>query len=139
MRTCTWRGLRAPFGIVFFLFVFVGGQIAASAQTPFVPYYNKNRIKYDHFNWHTYTTDHFEIYYYPEIEQHLERVASYAESAYQQVSADLKHDLAFKVPLVLYKTESEFQQQNIDPGDLEDRRRDAWCLPGHATVTRSSP
>src|SRR5215471_2185615 len=105
---------------LFTFFVYIAGTIAASAQTPFVPYYNKNRIKYDHFNWHTYTTDHFEIYFYPEIEQHLERVASYAESAYQQVSADLKHDLAFKVPLVLYKTESEFQQQNIDPGELPE-------------------
>jgi hypothetical protein len=98
----------------------VAGIVAASAQTPFVPYYNKNRIKYDHFKWHTYQTDHFEIYYYPEIEQHLERIASYAESAYQQVSADLKHDLAFKVPMVLYKTASEFQQQNIEPGELPE-------------------
>jgi hypothetical protein len=120
MSTRNRRGFRAPFGIALFTFVFVAGTIAASAQTPFVPYYNKNRIKYDHFNWHTYSTDHFEIYYYPEIEQHLERVASYAESAYQQVSADLKHDLAFKVPLVLYKTASEFQQQNIDPGELPE-------------------
>ena len=78
MRTRTWRRLRAPFGIAFFLAVFVSGTIAASAQTPFVPYYNKNRIKYDHFKWHTYQTDHFEIYYYPEIEHHLERIASYA-------------------------------------------------------------
>jgi hypothetical protein len=114
------RGLRAPFGIFLFVSVFVAGTLAASAQTPFVPYYNKNRIKFDHFKWHTYTTDHFEIYYYPEIEQHLERVASYAESAYQTVSADLKHDLAFKVPLVLYKTASEFQQQNIEPGELPE-------------------
>ncbi len=120
MRWSSRRGLRAPFGIALFTFVFVAGTLAASAQTAFVPYYNKNRIKYDHFNWHTYTTDHFEIYYYPEIEPHLERVASYAESAYQQVSADLKHDLAFKVPLVLYKTASEFQQQNIDPGELPE-------------------
>jgi len=108
-------------GVALFTFVvFVAGTVAASAQTPFVPYYNKNRIKYDHFNWHTYTTDHFEIYYYPEIERHLERVASYAESAYQKVSADLKHDLAFKVPLILYKTESEFQEQNVDPGELPE-------------------
>ena len=120
MRWSSRRGLRAPFGIALFTFVFVAGTLAASAQTAFVPYYNKNRIKYDHFNWHTYTTDHFEIYYYPEIEPHLERVASYAESAYQTVSADLKHDLAFKVPLVLYKTASEFQQQNIDPGELPE-------------------
>ncbi|HTM25459.1 MAG TPA: hypothetical protein VL225_09725 [Vicinamibacterales bacterium] len=120
MRERSRRGLRAPFGLALFTFVFIAGTIAASAQTPFVPYYNKNRIKYDHFNWHTYTTDHFEIYYYPEIERHLERVASYAESAYQQVSADLKHDLAFKIPLILYKTESEFQQQNVDPGELPE-------------------
>ena len=120
MRSSNRRGLRAPFGIALFLCVFVAGTLAASAQTPFVPYYNKNRIKFDHFNWHTYTTDHFEIYYYPEIEQHLERVASYAESAYQTVSADLKHDLAFKIPLILYKTASEFQQQNIEPGELPE-------------------
>ena len=120
MRSSSRRGLRAPSGIALFLFVFLAGTIAASAQTPFVPYFNKNRIKFDHFKWHTYTTDHFEIYYYPEIEQHLERVASYAESAYQTVSADLKHDLAFKVPLILYKTASEFQQQNIEPGELPE-------------------
>jgi WD40-like Beta Propeller Repeat len=120
MRSSSRRGLRAPSGIALFLLVFFAGTLAASAQTPFVPYFNKNRIKFDHFKWHTYTTDHFEIYYYPEIEQHLERVASYAESAYQTVSADLKHDLAFKVPLILYKTESEFQQQNIDPGELPE-------------------
>jgi WD40 repeat protein len=120
MRSSNRRGLRAPSGIALFLFVFVAGTLAASAQTPFVPYYNKNRIKFDHFKWHTYTTDHFEIYYYPEIEQHLERVASYAESAYQTVSADLKHDLAFKIPLIIYKTASEFQQQNVDPGELPE-------------------
>ena len=120
MRSSSRRGLRAPFGIAVFLFVFVAGTLAASAQTPFVPYFNKNKIRFDHFKWHTYTTDHFEIYYYPEIEQHLERIASYAESAYQTVSADLKHDLAAKVPLVLYKTASEFQQQNIEPGELPE-------------------
>ena len=120
MRSSSRRGLRASFGIAVFLFVFVAGTLAASAQTPFVPYFNKNKIRFDHFKWHTYTTDHFEIYYYPEIEQHLERIASYAESAYQTVSADLKHDLAAKVPLVLYKTASEFQQQNIEPGELPE-------------------
>ena len=95
----------------------------AFAQTPFVPYFGKNQIRYTHFRWNIYTTDHFEIYYYPEIEQHLERVAGYAESAYQQVSSDLKHDLAFKVPLILFKTSSEFQQQNVIPGRGAGRRR----------------
>jgi hypothetical protein len=101
-------------------FIGAGAVQDAVAQTPYVPYYGKNRIRYDDFKWHIYTTDHFEVYYYPEIEPHLERVTSYAESAYQQISSDLKHDLAFKIPLVLYKTQSEFQQQNIEPGELPE-------------------
>src|SRR5262245_37898510 len=72
-----------------------GPAHVASAQTSMVPYFGKNNVHYDRFDWHIYTTDHFEIYYYPEIEKHLERLASYAESAYQQISADLKHDLSF--------------------------------------------
>ena len=53
----------------------LGQTSLAAAQTPFVPYFGKNNIHYDKFEWHIYTTDHFEIYYYPEIEKHLERVA----------------------------------------------------------------
>ena len=94
---------------------------AALAQgTPYIPYYGKNQIRYDNFRWQIYTTDHFEIYYYPEIEQHLERVAGYAESAYQHVSGELKYDLAFKIPLILFKTSSEFQQQNVIPGAAQE-------------------
>jgi len=92
----------------------------ASAQTPYIPYFGKNQIRYDNFKWQIYTTDHFEIYYYPEIEQHLERVAGYAESAYQHVSSELKYDLAFKIPLILFKTSSEFQQQNVIPGAAQE-------------------
>ncbi|HKB12992.1 MAG TPA: hypothetical protein VKD69_20150 [Vicinamibacterales bacterium] len=92
----------------------------AAAQTPMVPYFGKNNVHYDKFEWSIYTTEHFEIYYYPALEQHLERVAGYAESAYQQISADLKHDLSFKVQLILFKTHSEFEQENIDPGAAQE-------------------
>ncbi|MEO8520260.1 MAG: hypothetical protein ABI603_02790 [Acidobacteriota bacterium] len=121
MRTRNPRGIVAPVAIALLAIGLLG--VAAEqvfAQTPYVPYYGKNRIRYNDFKWKIYTTDHFEIYYYPEVEPQLERVTSYAESAYQQVSSDLKHDLAFKVPLVLYKTQSEFQQQNIEPGELPE-------------------
>ncbi len=121
MRTRNTRGISTPGGVALLALALVlGWGLDAFAQTPYVPYFGKNRIRYDDFKWKIYTTDHFEIYYYPELEVHLERVASYAESAYQQVSADLKHDLAHKVPMVLYKTQSEFQQQNIEPTELPE-------------------
>ena len=120
MRTRTTRGTVAPMALALALLFTSGLVEEAFGQTPYVPYYGKNRIRFNDFKWNIYKTDHFEIYYYPEIEAQLERVTSYAESAYQQVSSDLKHDLAFKVPLVLYKTQSEFQQQNIEPGELPE-------------------
>jgi hypothetical protein len=93
-----------------------GHPSPASAQTGFIPYYGKNNIHYDTFDWNVYQTDHFEIYYYPELEHHLERIAGYAESAYQKISANLHHDLSSKVPMILFKTHSEFEQQNVAPG-----------------------
>jgi hypothetical protein len=118
-RTPRGEGMRVSAGLLLILWA-VGSAIDASAQTQFAPYFGKNAIRYDNFKWHIYTTDHFEIFYYPETEQHLERVAGYAESAYQQISADLKHDLAFKVPMILFKTSSEFQQQNVIPGAAQE-------------------
>jgi len=92
----------------------------AAAQTPYVPYFGKNQIRYDKFDWMTYETEHFVIYFYPEIKPHLERMAGYAESAYQHVAAELKYDLAHKVPLILFQTSSEFQQQNVIPGAAQE-------------------
>ena len=114
MRACAAATVVLVFGV---------GVAELAAQTPYnryIPYYGKNRVKYDKFEWFIYSTDHFEFYYYPDIEPHLERIAGYAESAYQQISADLKHDLAFKVPIVLFSTQSEFQQQNVLPGELPE-------------------
>jgi len=88
---------------------------APDARAQFIPYFGKNKVKYDDFAWRVYKSPHFEVYYYPEFEQHLARVVSYAESAYQKVSSDLKHEISFHIPLILYKTHSEFEQTNLFP------------------------
>lgn len=86
--------------------------IAGGVQAQLVPYYGKNNVKYDTFNWKTYKTTHFDIYFYPQSEAHLQRVASMAESAYDRISAYLQHDIEFRIPLIFFKTQSEFEQVN---------------------------
>jgi hypothetical protein len=113
------RLCRVAFAIAF-ASAFALAAERAAAQTPYIPYFGKNQIRYDKFNWYTYETDHFIMYYYPEIEPHLERMAGYAESAYQHVSSELKYDLAHKIPLILFQTSSEFQQQNVVPGAAQE-------------------
>jgi hypothetical protein len=90
------------------------------AQAQYIPYFGKNKISYDTFNWRVYRSPHFEVYYYPEFEQHLARLVSYAESAYQKVSGDLKHEIDKPIPLILYKTHSEFEQTNLFPDFLPE-------------------
>ena len=106
------RSFRSPFGsqlrwLLCLAAMVITAPLIATAQTGYIPYYGKNQIRYDRFDWQIYETDHFEIYYYPEIQPHLERMAGYAESAYQHISSELKYDLAHKVPLILFQTSSE--------------------------------
>jgi WD40 repeat protein len=89
--------------------------LASPASAQFIPYYGKNKVAYDSFGWRVYKSPHFEVYYYPEFEQHLARVVSYLESSYQKVSAALKHELESPVPVIFYKTHSEFEQTNLYP------------------------
>ena len=120
----SWRHARRrgllPLAAAALAVALASAPLPASAQTPYVPYFGKNDVRYANFQWQIYTTDHFEIYYYKEIEPHLERIAGYAESAYQHISAELRHDLAFKVPLIVFKTSSEFQTQHVIPGAAQE-------------------
>ena len=112
------RGLRVSMSVLVALAVALVGlsSAPASAQTPFVPYFGKNQIRFFQFKWMVYQTDHFEIFYYPSIEPHLQRIAGYAENAYLHISGELKHDIPGRIPLILFKTQSEFQTNNVFVG-----------------------
>jgi hypothetical protein len=99
--------------LLLLLAVLVASPGPATAQ--YVPYYGKNKVKYDNFAWRVYKSPHFEVFYYPEFEQHLERLTSYLESGYLKISTGLKHEMPQPIPVIFYKTHSEFQQTNLFP------------------------
>ncbi len=90
------------------------------AQAQFIPYYGKNKIKYDNFAWRVYKSPHFEVFYYPEFEQHLARLVSYLESGYLKISSGLKHEMPEPIPVIFYKTHSEFEQTNLFPAFIPE-------------------
>jgi hypothetical protein len=120
IRTRCGAQLQVAFCALFALAAHCLAPPPAEAQTPYIPYFGKNQVRYDNFEWWTYETDHFVIYFYKDIEPHLERMAGYAESAYQHVSSELRYDLVQKIPLILFQTSSEFQQQNVIPGAAQE-------------------
>src|SRR3990172_12894193 len=110
---------QSPSGSAAVVFAMLAALPAAAfGQASFAPFYGKNKVKYDKHNWQVYRSPPFEVYYYPEFEQELGRLVSYAESAYERVSNDLKHEISFPIPLILYKTFSEFAQTNLFPIEI---------------------
>jgi len=83
------------------------------SQFIYFPYYGKNKVLYEKFDWNHYETDHFDIHYYVKDIQILKTVAELAESAYQRISQTMKHQLSAKVPLLYYKTSTDFEQTNL--------------------------
>lgn len=119
MRSCAAR--RATGNLVGrVLALAVGLACAAPAGAQFIPYYGKNKVKYDDFGWRIYRSPHFEVYYYPEFEQHLARLTSYLESGYQKISSELKHEIPEPIPVIFYKTHAEFEQTNLYPAFIPE-------------------
>jgi hypothetical protein len=96
---------------------FALAAVPASAQ--YVPYYGKNKVKYDNFAWRIYKSAHFEVYYYPEFEQHLARLTAYLESAYLKVSTGLKHEMPKAIPVIFYKTHLSSSKRTCSRRSLE--------------------
>jgi Tol biopolymer transport system component len=95
-------------------------------SAPAVHGFGKNKIVYQRFDWQVYRSIHFEIFYYPEEEEFLDQMISYAESAYDKVSKALEHEptaadgSSRKIPLIFYRTHGEFEQTNISLAEIPE-------------------
>ncbi len=75
--------------------------------------YGKNKIQYRDFDWKIYHSPHFNVHDYTVEEASLQKVVSFAESAYDQLSRDFNFQIKDPVPLIYYATHSAFEQNNI--------------------------
>jgi len=75
--------------------------------------FGKNKVRYDEFDWQIYHSPHFDVYYYTAEEPLLDKVVSFAESAYDQLSREFDSQIQEPTPLIFYKTHSDFEQNNV--------------------------
>ncbi|HEY0591834.1 MAG TPA: hypothetical protein VGF40_08705, partial [Thermoanaerobaculia bacterium] len=75
--------------------------------------FGKNKIAYDKFEWSIYRSTHFEVYFYKEEEKALQRVVSFAESAYDDLARKFNFQISDRIPLIYYATHSDFEQTNV--------------------------
>jgi Tol biopolymer transport system component len=93
----------------------------AAQLNPYDPYIGgKNKVRWDTFEWMIYETPHFKISYYDRVEPALEKIASYAESAYDDIARQLNYQILEPVPMICYATHAEFEETNIIVGFIPE-------------------
>lgn len=92
----------------FIALLFVLSFVAADALA-----FGQNKIVYDKFTWNIYHSTHFDIYFYEEERDALQRVVDSAESAYMELSQKFNYQISKKIPLIFYHTHSAFEQTNV--------------------------
>jgi WD40 repeat protein len=108
--------------------LFVSGLFTAGLLLAFAPLYSqdygggaliagagfsKNKIQYRDFKWEIYHSPHFNLYYYQEEKPQLQKVVSFAESAYDKLSREFNFQIKDPVPLIYFATHSAFEQNNV--------------------------
>lgn len=96
------------------LLLFVG----LSLQPLSAQYFGRNKVQYKKFDFKVLKTEHFDIYFYPEMEAPAEQAARMAERWYKRLSRILEHELRGSQPLILYANSPHFQQTTAVMGEL---------------------
>jgi WD40 repeat protein len=99
-----------------------------SAPRPARAQFGQNKIAYDVFDWHVYRSTHFQLYFYTKEKASLEKVASFAESSYDELSRALNYQINHPIPLIFYATHAEFEQTNTMPSFIPEAVG-AFALP----------
>lgn len=104
-------------GILRYCFFCIVFTSLASAQ---FFYFGRNKVQYTDFEWHVLKTEHFDIYYYPEMKDLAERGAFFAEESYRVLEEKFNHSVLNRIPLIFYSSHLHFQQTNITPGFIPE-------------------
>ena len=104
--------------VVILILGFVLPTDDAAAQ--FGYHFGRNKIQYEDFDWQVMKTDHFDIYYYPEMLELAEQGAFFAEEAYEELQHKFSFSLNHRVPLIFYSSNLHFKQTNVTSGFIPD-------------------
>lgn len=98
----------------------LGWILVLPSQAQYNYHFGRNKIQYDDFDWKVMRTEHFDVYYYPEMLELAEHGAFFAEEAYEEMRHRFNFSLNTRVPIIFYSSNLHFKQTNITPGFIPD-------------------
>ncbi|MCK4967129.1 hypothetical protein KAS50_08860, partial [bacterium] len=104
--------------IIYFFIIFLFLSQGLSAQI--YDFFGRNKVQYKDFDWNIMDTEHFKIFFYPEMKELAEIGAHYAEEAYERLENKFNYTIDKKIPLIFYSSHPHFQQTNVIPSFLPE-------------------
>lgn len=83
-------------------------------------FFGRNKVQYENFDWKVLKTEHFDIYYYSDMDEIAQIGAAFAEDAYKYLRTEFNHVIFRRTPLIFYNTHVHFQQTNTTPGFIPE-------------------
>ncbi|MEZ4698734.1 MAG: BamA/TamA family outer membrane protein [Rhodothermales bacterium] len=83
-------------------------------------HFGRNKIQYENFDWQVLKTEHFDVMYYPEMQELAEYGAQFAETVFSELENRFSFTLNHRVPLIFYSSNLHFKQTNTTPGFIPD-------------------
>ncbi len=113
-----WRNKMLTRNILrfFVIFTIIAVGIVSTASFVQAQYFGRNKVQYDKFDFKIMKTQHFDVYFYPEMEEAANLAARMAERWYERLSRILNHKLKGRQTLILYASSSHFQQTTTISG-----------------------
>jgi len=108
-------GIRGGSGWVVLL---AAGLLLSLAPSARAQEFGRNRVEWQHFDWHVLHTPHYNIHYYPIEQEHVEDAARQAERWNARYGREFQHTLTEVKPIVFYADAPSFYGTNIQVGQL---------------------
>jgi hypothetical protein len=83
-------------------------------------YFGRNKVQYTRFDWQVLKTTHFDIYYYPEMQDIAEKGAQFSEESFSVLETKFNYSVNHRIPLIFYSSHQHFQQTNVSPGFIPE-------------------
>jgi len=98
------------YSAIAFLFFFIGFSITVNNT---FAQFGKNKVQYKVFDWKYIQTKHFDIYFTQGGKDIAEFTAIAAESSLVSLSNNLDYHISNRVPIIVFNSHNEFQQNNV--------------------------
>jgi Tol biopolymer transport system component len=78
-----------------------------------VDWFGKNKVQLKQFKWYVLETPHFDINFPEGYRDLAARTGVILEAGYNKLSDDFSHHIAWRIPVIIYGSHSDFQQTNV--------------------------